>query len=44
MNTKKKKKDVLVIIGDWHAKVASQDKPRVTGKFGHRVKMKEGKG
>ena len=28
------KKDVLFIIGDWNAKVASQETPRVTGKFG----------
>ena len=28
------KKDVLFIIGDWNAKVGSQEKPRVTGKFG----------
>ena len=28
------KKDVLVIIGDWKAKVGSQETPRVTGKFG----------
>ena len=42
--TNTKKKDVLFIIGDWHAKVGSPDKPRITGKFGHRVKMKEGKG
>ena len=28
------KKDVLFIIGDWHAKVGSQETPRVTGKFG----------
>ena len=28
------KKDVLFIIGDWNAKVGSQDIPRVTGKFG----------
>ena len=27
-------KDVLVIIGDWNAKVGSQEIPRVTGKFG----------
>ena len=27
------KKDVLFIIGDWNAKVGSQDKPGVTGKF-----------
>ena len=28
------KKDVLFIIGDWNAKVASQEIPGVTGKFG----------
>ena len=28
------KKDVLFIIGDWNAKVESQEKPGVTGKFG----------
>ena len=26
--------DVLLIIGDWNAKVGSQETPRVTGKFG----------
>ena len=28
------KKDVLFIIGDWNAKVGSQEISRVTGKFG----------
>ena len=28
------KKDVLCIIGDWNAKVGSQETPGVTGKFG----------
>ena len=28
------KKDVLFIIGDWNAKVGSQETPRVTGNFG----------
>ena len=28
------KKDVLFIIGDWNAKVGSQELPGVTGKFG----------
>ena len=28
------KKDVLFIIGDWNAKVDSQEMPRVTCKFG----------
>ena len=27
------KKDVLFIIGDWNAKVGSQETPGVTGKF-----------
>ena len=27
-------KDVLFIIGDWNAKVESQETPAVTGKFG----------
>ena len=30
---KKKKKDFLLIIGDWNAKVGSQEPPRITGKF-----------
>ena len=28
------KRDVLCIIGDWNAKVGSQEIPGVTGKFG----------
>ena len=28
------KRDVLFIIGDWNAKVGSQETPKVTGKFG----------
>ena len=28
------KKDVLLIIGDWNAKVGSQETPGVIGKFG----------
>ena len=28
------KKDVLFIIGDWNAKIGSQEIPGVTGKFG----------
>ena len=27
-------KDVLFIIGDWNAKVGSQETPAVTGKYG----------
>ena len=29
-----RKRDVLFIIGDWNAKVGSQETPGVTGKFG----------
>ena len=28
------KKDILFIIGDWNAKVGSQETPGITGKFG----------
>ena len=31
------KKDVLFIIGDWNAKVGSQETAGVTGKFGHGI-------
>ena len=37
------KKDVLFIIGDWNAKVGSQETPGVTGKFGLGYRMKQGK-
>ena len=37
------KKDVLFIIGDWNAKVGSQETPGVTGKFGLGMWMKQGK-
>ena len=36
------KKDVLFIIGDWNAKVGSQEICRVTGKFGLGVKNEAG--
>ena len=36
------KKDVLIIIGDWNAKVGSQDTPGVTGKFGLGVRNEAG--
>ena len=36
------KKDVLFIIGDWNAKVCSQEIPGVTGKFGLGVKNDAG--
>ena len=32
------KKDVFFIIGDWNAKVGSQETPGVTGKFGLRMR------
>ena len=35
-------KDVLFIIGDWNAKVGSQEIPGVTGKFGRGVQNEEG--
>ena len=35
-------KDVLVIIGDWNAKVGSQETPRVTGKVGLGVQNEAG--
>ena len=38
------KRDVLFIIGDWNAKVGSQEIPGVTGKFGLAVQNEEGKG
>ena len=37
------KKDVLFIIGDWNAKVGSQETPGVTGKFGLGVQNEPGK-
>ena len=36
------KKDVLFIIGDWKAKVGSQEMPGVTGKFGLGVQNESG--
>ena len=36
------KKDVLFIIGDWNAKVGSQEIPEVTGKFGFGVQNEAG--
>ena len=38
------KKDVLFIIGDWNAKVGSQETPGVTGKFGLGVQNEARKG
>ena len=36
------KKDVLFIIGDWNAKVGSQETPGLTGKFGFGVQNETG--
>ena len=36
------KNDVLFLIGDWNAKVGSQEIPGVTGKFGLGVQNKAG--
>ena len=38
------KKDILFSIGDWNAKVGSQEIPGVTGKFDLGYRMKQGKG
>ena len=35
-------KDVLFILGDWNAKVGSQETPGVTGKFGFGVQNEAG--
>ena len=37
------KKDVLFIIGDWNAKVGSQETPGITGKFGLEMRNEAGK-
>ena len=37
------KKDVFFIIGDWNAKVGSQEIPEVTGKLGFGVQNEAGK-
>ena len=36
------KKEVLFIIGDWNAKVGSQETPGVTGKFGLGIQNEAG--
>ena len=36
------KKDVLLILGNWNAKVGSQEIPGVTGKFGLEIQNKAG--
>ena len=36
------KKDVLFIIGDWNAKIGSQETPGVTGKFGFGIRNEAG--
>ena len=37
------KKDVLFIIGDWNAKLRSQETPGVTGKFVLGIQNEQGK-
>ena len=37
------KRDVLFIIGDWNAKVGSQETPGVTGKFGFGIRNEAGR-
>ena len=39
----KPKEDVIFIIGDWNAKVGSQETPGVTGKFGLGIWNEQGK-
>ena len=39
---KKKKKDVLLIIGDWNAEIESQEIHGITGKFGLGVQNEAG--
>ena len=39
----KPKKDVLFSIGDWNAKVGSQETPGVTGNLALEYRMKQGK-
>ena len=36
------KKDILFIIGNWNAKVGSQETPGITGKFGLAVQKEAG--
>ena len=36
------KKDVLFVIGDWDAKVGSQETPEITGKFGLGIRNEAG--
>ena len=38
------KKDLLLIIGDWNAKVGSQEIPGVRGNLALEYRMKQGKG
>ena len=38
----KPKKDILFLIGDWNAKVGSQETPGVTGKFGLGIQNEAG--
>ena len=44
LTPKKKKKDILFIIGDWNAKGGSREIPEVTDKFSLGVQNEAGKG
>ena len=37
-------KDVFFIIGDWNAKVGSQERPRLQASLAFKYKIKQGKG
>ena len=38
------KTDVLFLIGEWNARIGSQEIPEVTGRLALEYKMKQGKG
>ena len=42
LTPKKKKKSVVFIIGDWNAKVGSQEIPAIMGEFGIGVQNEAG--
>ena len=42
LTPKQTNKKILYIIGDWNAKIGSQEIPGITGKFGLRVQNETG--